>query len=337
METRKLGQAPLLKGNISSFSNREISESIMKGRILSLYLETKAGCTLRCSFCYTAGWKGEAEARQLSIEDMKKAVDVAAERGAKSIIIAGKGEPLLDPALLPLVRYATEKGLWTVLFTNGTLITKEIAEELYSLSVSVMAKLGSLDSEKQDQMVGVPGAHERIRKGLELLIEAGFRQPRLGVDTTILRSNMSEMEDIWRYLRKREIVPYLEPLIVEGAAKQWSGLQSELVPAAEIFALFERLREIDAEEFGYDLNIDATRTPGTPGCEQVMRPLIALTVRNNGDVGRCVNTDIRQKAGNIFNDGSDIAENLRAIITSMPPLAEPLMACCEGCRKFAEK
>jgi MoaA/NifB/PqqE/SkfB family radical SAM enzyme len=340
MKNQELRKAPLLKGNLSSFSKREIVEAIQKGNLLAAYIETKGGCTLKCPFCYTAGWKNDGRERSLKLEEMKKIVDVVREFGAKSIIIAGKGEPLLDPALLPLTEYNTKKGLWTVIFTNTTTLTEEIAKHLYSLNTTIIAKLGSLNPEKQDYMVGVPGAHEKIWRGLELLLEAGFRQPRLGVDVTILRSNINETESIWRYLRTREIIPYIEPLIIEGAAKEWTALDTETVSLEEIYSLFKKLKKIDAEEYGYELHIDSTRTPGTLGCGEIKRPLIAITIRSNGDVGLCVNADRRNAIGNIFegmNGINDIIINLKRIIEMRRSFYQQFNLCSESCMGVLRK
>lgn len=338
METLKLPKgglqkAPLLKGNVSSFTKREISESIMKNKILSCYIETLSKCNLKCPFCYTHNGNSEPEERSLSLFDMKSITDVAMENGAKSVIIAGKGEPLMDPALLPLMEYVTKKGLWAVVFSNCTLMTDDIARKLLSLNVTVIAKLGSLVPKQQDYMVGVEGAHERIWNGLKLLLKVGFKQPRLGADVTILRSNLNEMENIWRYLRERQAIPYLEPLIVEGRALGWGKLSKELPSRDEIHSLYKRLRELDIKEFGYDLNIEKTRTPGTPGCEKIMRPLLTLTVKSNGDVSRCVNSPTHN-LGNIFEKGKNVTENLRRILRRILPATDNIFECCKGCQAF---
>ena|GEM_PF-2133549 len=304
-----LKPAPTIKGY---FFGKEKSEGIIKHnevggkpKYLGLYIETIEKCNLNCWFCYSHSRR--APERRIGIEEMKRAVDVAAEHGVESVIVAGKGEPLLDPNLMPLARHVSEKGLWFVLFTNNTLITPEIASELYGLNTSVIAKLGSLDAQKQDSIVGIKGAHKAIRQGLDALMEAGFNESRLAADVTITKENIGEMGEIWRYLRRRSIIPYLEPLIESGKAlENEERLEKARISREELVILFLRLREIDEQEFGYTWAIsESVRSPGAEGCS---KNLTTLTLRQNGDVGACVN-ELDLSVGNVFEkDFEEIVE-----------------------------
>jgi len=306
-----LKPAPVIKGY---FLGKEKTERILgansargKRKYPWLYIETIEECNLKCWFCYSYSGR-KITGRRISLEDMKMAVDALNEHGLETVIVAGRGEPLLDENLFPLIEYVTNKGLWFVLFTNNTLIKPEIASELYSVNTSVIAKLGSLDACKQDSIVGMEGAHVAIRKGLNLLLEAGFREPRLAVDITITKRTMDEMEHIWRYLRQRHIVPYLEPLIESGRAlENPDKLEKERLSSEAIGGLFQRLREIDEHEFGYTWVIN--RKIRTPGAEECTKNKTALTLRQSGDIGTCIN-DLELVVGNIFhNDLIDIIKN----------------------------
>lgn len=304
-----LNPAPAIKGY---FFGKEKSEEIIKHnaaggnpKYLGFYIETIERCNLNCWFCYSYSKKSPEQ--KIGIENMKRAVDVAAEHGVESVIVAGKGEPLLDQNLMPLVRYVSEKGLRFVLFTNNTLITPEIASELYRLNTSVIAKLGSLDAQKQDSIVDVVGAHKAIMNGLGVLVNAGFSEPRLAADVTITKENIGEMEEIWGYLRRRSIIPYLEPLIENGKAlENEERLEKARVSREELEGLFLRLRRIDEDEFGYTWAIsEDVRSPGAEGCS---KNLTTLTLRQNGDVSACVN-ELDLSVGNVFeNDFEEIVE-----------------------------
>ena len=326
-----LKAAPVIEGyNFGKEKTEDIirANSCGKIRVQGLYMETNAPepskrCNLRCWYCYSE--TGGMPQRVISLAEMQKAVDIVAGYGAESVMVAGMGEPLMDRNLLPLIRYVSGKNMRFVLFTNNTLVTKEIASELHSLNVSVIAKLGSLDPEAQDQLVGVKGAHKRIMKGLETLLEAGFREPRLAVDAPIMRTTLGELEDIWRFLRKNSIIPYFEPLIHSGGALNDNPrFESEMLSKKEIVPLFNRLREIDEKEFGYTWVIrEGIRQPGTEECR---RNLSVLTLRHNGDVGLCV-SDTDTTVGNVFQeDMGDMIESsklLKDIRANCPKCACP--------------
>ena len=84
-------------------------------------------CNLKCSHCYQdAGNQKDAE---LTTAEGKKLIDEIARAGFKIMIFSG-GEPLMRPDIYELVAYAASKGLRPVFGTNGTLITKEVAQKL---------------------------------------------------------------------------------------------------------------------------------------------------------------------------------------------------------------
>lgn len=319
-----LKPAPAIKGY---FFDKEKADGVilhnLKGgmpRYLGLFIETVEKCDLKCWFCYSRS--GKKPERAISLDDMKRAVDIAAGYGIESVIVAGRGEPLMDEGTMPLVRHVSEKGLSFVLFTNNTLLTTEMAKELHALNTTVIAKMGSLDPDEQDSIVGVSGAHRRIWKGLGILTEAGFSQPRFAIDTTITRGRLGEIEDIWRYLRGRSAIPFFEPLIASGRALEYpERLRKELLSRKEVMELYQRLRQIDEQEFGYTWIINQTMR--VPCSEECSRHPTMLTLRHNGDVSTCVNS-LDEVAGNIFQKSlDDIIEN--------SPVLKKIREGCAAC------
>jgi MoaA/NifB/PqqE/SkfB family radical SAM enzyme len=313
-EALGLRPAPQLKGFYFRTGKVEqairINASGASPRYLGIFIETIGRCNLDCWFCYSKDAKGPG--RVIGLQQMRDAVDAMAGFGAESVIVAGKGEPLVDDALLPLARHVSKKGMRLVLFTNNTLISPQIASELHDLNTTVIAKIGSLIPERQDGIVGVPGAYRRIRRGFDNLLEAGFRQPRLAVDFTVTMDSMDEALPLWRYLRSQSIIPFYEPLISSGGAlSDPERLSRALVPRDELTRLFLRLRELDEREFGFTWAMP--RGMRIPGFERCRRHETMLTLRQDGDVGTCVN-GLDTVAGNIFK------ESLQRIIEDSPLL-----------------
>lgn len=112
---------------------------------LSLYLTEK--CNLNCSYCYI---KKNFELT-LSFPEVQKAVDIFYDHCSPlvppTITILG-GEPLLVyPLLLETSDYLNEKfggKVQIILFTNGTLLTPKIAEELISKKVRIFVSLDGI-------------------------------------------------------------------------------------------------------------------------------------------------------------------------------------------------
>jgi len=86
----------------------------------------------------------EYEGRDMSLETVRKHVDLAAELGADSVVIIG-GEPTLHPDFFEIIRIIKEKGLRPCLVTNGMkfadkeFLRKTIDAGLSSITLSFKA------------------------------------------------------------------------------------------------------------------------------------------------------------------------------------------------------
>lgn len=102
-------------------------------------------CNHKCTWCMfrqPAGGVGTPEQDirvQLPDELLFRAVNDAADTGAKLVHFSGGGEPLLHKKTLEAMRTATGFGLTVALSTNGRLLTPEIAAQCDHLRISLNA------------------------------------------------------------------------------------------------------------------------------------------------------------------------------------------------------
>src|SRR5262245_48845570 len=92
-----------------------------------LFISVISGCQLRCQGCWV---DVEAPSKRLSLDELNRIVNDAARHGNSYFGILG-GEPFLHPELLDF--FAAHPGSYFQVFTNGQLITDEIARELRRL------------------------------------------------------------------------------------------------------------------------------------------------------------------------------------------------------------
>src|SRR3972149_5713671 len=85
-------------------------------------------CNLKCIHCYSQSRDIEYPC-ELTTKEAKAMLDDIADYGSPVILFSG-GEPLMRTDLLELISYAKQKGLRAVISTNGTLITRDKANEL---------------------------------------------------------------------------------------------------------------------------------------------------------------------------------------------------------------
>lgn len=100
----------------------------------------------------------------------------------------------MRPDIYELVAYAASKGLRPVFGTNGTLITKEVAQKLKDSGAAAMGiSLDSLDEEKHNKFRGDAEAYSRTIQGMKNCREVGLP---FQIHTTIMDWNKHEICDI---------------------------------------------------------------------------------------------------------------------------------------------
>jgi len=190
--------------------------------------EVTRNCNLNCVHCRAAASRGPYEGEP----DTAKCFQILdqIEEVGKPIIILTGGEPLLRQDVFELARHGTEKGLRMVMATNGTLITKEIAERMKSSGIQrVSVSLDGADAEQHDRFRKVAGAFDGALKGIEILKNEGIE---FQINTTITRHNVEQAEAMLRLtVRLGAAAHHIFLLVPTGRAKDMTD------------------QEIDAQEY----------------------------------------------------------------------------------------
>ncbi len=152
---------------------------------------TTNACNMYCAHCYRdAGCKADEE---LSTAEAKTLLDQIAAAGFKIMIFSG-GEPLMRPDILELVRHAASLKLIPVFGTNGTLITRERAQQLLDAGARGMGiSLDSLDRKKHNHFRSFDGAWEGAVEGMKNCRAVGLP---FQIHTTVMDWNQHELEAI---------------------------------------------------------------------------------------------------------------------------------------------
>ena len=103
----------------------------------------------------------------------------------------GWGEPLLHRGIVSMVAYASSRGSVTSLITNGTLLSEELAEELFKSGLRELVfgvyRFKMLE-EVSSKIALAVGLKERLR----------VKRPKIVVDVTVYEDNRSEVLDLVR-------------------------------------------------------------------------------------------------------------------------------------------
>ena len=157
-------------------------------------------CNLKCRHCYM-----NSDARkyrdELSTDEAKKFIDDLAEFKVPVLLFSG-GEPLIREDFFELAAYAADKNVRPTLSTNGTLITREVAQRIKSIGVGYVGI--SLDGLQavNDKFRGVEGAFKLAMRGIENCVAVG---QRVGLRFTINRHNFEELDKIFDFIEAEQI------------------------------------------------------------------------------------------------------------------------------------
>lgn len=140
---------------------------------LQVSIEVTRRCPLECLHCYNNLPMGDMDAkrRELSKEEHFRMLDELVEMGCFWILYTG-GEIFARKDFLEIYTYAKKKGFLITLFTNGTIMTEEIADYLtewppFAIEITLYGRT----RETYEALTAIPGSYDRCMRGIKLLKE----------------------------------------------------------------------------------------------------------------------------------------------------------------------
>lgn len=201
-------------------------------------------CPLRCTHCYSES--GRRPAKTLPAEELMKIAEILVMSGAGRVSLSG-GEPLIVPGWAEAARRLRDAGIEVTLFTSGWVMDEAIAAEIGRSVTHVCVSLDGATAETHDRIRQRSGSFDRAMAALGVLARVkrerearGEPYPGLGVDYTVVRSNMAETERLAAEVTKA--FPGLDRLrfgmaIPEGPAADEGFAESELLTEEEMLSL----------------------------------------------------------------------------------------------------
>ncbi|MGA3175288.1 MAG: radical SAM protein [Syntrophorhabdales bacterium] len=145
----------------------------------AMILSPTLNCNLRCKGCYTLGYGMRHE---LSYETAEKVLKECEELGISIVTVLG-GEPLVYPHLFRMLE--GHPNITFQVYTNGTLVTRDIAKRFRDLNTIVVISNEGYETET-DQWRG-KGVYKKILKAFELLTD---ERVLVGSSATVTSKNV---------------------------------------------------------------------------------------------------------------------------------------------------
>lgn len=167
-------------------------------RLRAFYLYLSSSCNLRCKHCWITPEYSDgvpSPGKTIDVDDLHQAVIEGKTLGLCHAKLTG-GEPLLHPRFRDVVDMLTAEGLSMNIETNGTLMTRELAEYLknHSKVNFISVSLDSPNAAEHDAFRGVKGAFAATLAGLDALVSAGYKNCQ--VIMSVHKGNRHQMKDL---------------------------------------------------------------------------------------------------------------------------------------------
>ena len=240
----------------SEMPEAERGERVQK--LHKLYIEATSACNFSCPMCPRSFWD-EKDYRHMDDGIFRAAVDSAAEMGTvKTVFFGGFGEPLCNPHLGEMIRYAAERGFRTELITNGKLLDEQRSCELLRAGIkSVWVSFEGVDpATSGHSSFGGNIVYENLQRFRTLRMDC---RPddfcELNLSCVIMRSNLAALGgimDVARRLRAQNvmfthIIPYdescLHEMCYEMMINSGAGIKTESSVNTRVYLPFSDFRD----------------------------------------------------------------------------------------------
>jgi radical SAM protein len=169
--------------------------------------ETTKACLLACRHCRAKAIRNRQNGELTHVQGLKL-IDQLLEFGEPypALLLTG-GDPLMRPDFFELVEYAKNRGIYVA-------VAASVTPKLNETSISRMRNLGvdimsvSLDGalpDTHDTLRGLKGTWKTTIDTLRMARELGLRTQ---VNTTVMRSNLNELADIFHIARNNGAVAW---------------------------------------------------------------------------------------------------------------------------------
>lgn len=293
-------------------------------------------CNLRCRMCYVRHAAGDAACRaeELTAGAWLEVARQAKAGGALFMLLTG-GEIFLRPDFFEIFTPLTRMGFILALYTNGTLITDEIARRLAEAPPSrIEITLYGATAETYEHVTGVKGSYERCIRGIESLVNHGVT---LGLRSTITRQNAGELSAMRAMAQDWGARFRASWLLTKRRDGAHSEVTSCRLSAGECIEL-EASERATASDWIENAQREAENRDGNNFYCHAGKS--SYVVNSRGEMNACI--DLLQPAARPLEIGFPAAwEQTQAYVDSAPPLHKDCLACtargfCYRCPAWSE-
>lgn len=329
-------------------------------------LEITHRCNLRCRTCWFWGkhgkYSGGGTFEEMSLDEIRRFIDSIVS--FRPYLLITGGEPLLYPRIEEVIKYASKRGLFVGLITNGMLSNEKKISEVISAGVNfITISLDGPNGKVHNYIRNNKDSFKNCLRTIKIIKKLKGKKyfPILTVNLTISKYNYNKLNGILKLIEKLSpnILQFQHQWFTDSKnaclyakwAKENLNINSDYIGTFETCAakevngekLYDELKKIKQESKIYvRIFPDLTRKE-TIEYYHSMKPLynkfcinpwFGTYVKPNGDVVPCIDYVI----GNVKKDdfkkiwNSDRMKNFRRIVRK-----QKYFPGCTRCCGFFQK
>lgn len=192
-------------------------------KIRKIYIEPTSRCNLNCKMCPRHTWTDEClgDMDMMTFESlMKQAREI---ESLETIFFGGVAEPMSNKNIIQMIKKSQELGVRVELISNGSMIDKQIIEELLKAGLDMLwLSIDTGHRESRGIVLGEDGYKEE-KELLNAFHLARFkynRKARFGIAFVVMKSNIKELPNIINLgiatraseIKVSNIIPYTEEM-----------------------------------------------------------------------------------------------------------------------------
>jgi MoaA/NifB/PqqE/SkfB family radical SAM enzyme len=189
----------------SYYITRITGKAVQWGMPVTISIEPTTACNLRCPECPSGLRSFTRETGNLRADFFRQTIDQLYKQ-LSYLIFYFQGEPYINPKFLEMVRYAHEKGIYTITSTNGHFLSPANAKATIESGLDRL--IISVDGTTQEvyEQYRKEGTLENVLQGAKNMVEArklaGAKHPHIIFQFLVVKPNEHQIPEIYRLAKE---------------------------------------------------------------------------------------------------------------------------------------
>ena len=247
-------------------------------------IEPTNRCNFSCPLCDKGSGRLSRPEGIMSPEDLEKIL-LGAGPGLKMALLWNQGEPFINNKLTKMIRNLRERGIFTIVSTNGSLVSRN-AEDIVASGLDEL--IISLDGSRKEtyDLYRKGGDFDKIIAGVKRLAEVrgNSSKPLISLQFLLLKHNIDEIEEFKRLKKETGADRVLWKTVQVSNRSE----ADEYLPEDTQYTRYESRSDLRVKKRGFD-------------CRRI---IYSAVIDWNGNlVPCCFDKNENHVIGNVLQDG----------------------------------